>query len=86
MTSEPLDPKAIVGRLRAALDEAEAFVMKMPTDQAGLLFLKSGHVVQPNPARFEDYRTHAGQRRGHWPTSAEISAAMFERYKKPPTP
>jgi hypothetical protein len=86
MTSEPLDPKAIVERLRAALDEAEAFVMKMPTGKAGLLFLKSGHVVQPNPARFEDYRTHAGQRRGHWPTSAEISAAMFERYKKPPTP
>ena len=86
MTSEPLDPKAIVERLRAALDEAEAFVMKMPSGKAGLLFLKSGHVVQPDPARLEDYQTHAGQRRGQWPTSAEISAAMFERYKKPPVP
>jgi hypothetical protein len=86
MTSEPLDPKQILQRLRTALEEAEAFVMKMPTDQAGLLFLKDGHVVQPDPSRLQDYQTHAGQRRGQWPTSAEISAAMFERYKKPLTP
>jgi hypothetical protein len=65
LTSEPLDPKAIIERLREILDEAEAFVMKMPTDQAGLLFLKDGHIVQPDPTRFEDYQTHAGQRRGH---------------------
>jgi hypothetical protein len=84
MTSEPLDPKAIMQRLREALDEAEAFVMKMPTGKAGLLFLKDGHVVQPDPARLEDYQTHAGQRRGQWPASAEISAAMFDRYKKNP--
>lgn len=86
LTSEPLDPKAIMQQLREILDEAEAFVMKMPTDQAGLLFLKDSHVVQPDPTRLQDYQTHAGQRRGHWPTSAEISTAMFERYKKPPTP
>jgi hypothetical protein len=84
LTSEPLDPKAIMQRLRGALDEAEAFVMKMPTDKAGLLFLENGHVVQPDPARLQEYQTHAGQRRGQWPTSAEISAAMFERYKQPP--
>jgi hypothetical protein len=56
----------------------------MPTEKAGLLFLKDGHVVQPGPERLQDYQTHAGQRRGRWPTSAEISAAMVERYKKPP--
>jgi hypothetical protein len=28
------------------------------------------------------YQTHAGQRRGQWPTSPGISAAMFERYNK----
>ena len=84
--SEPLDPKEITRRLRTALDEAEAFVMRMPTDKAGLLFLKDGHVVQPDPARLGEYRTHAGQRRGQWPTSAEISTAMLERYNKPPVP
>jgi len=84
VTSEPLDPNAIMVRLRAALDEAEAFVARMPTDKAGLLFLKEDHVVQPDPDRLDDYQTHAGQKRGHWPTNADITAAMFERYKKPP--
>jgi len=82
---EPLDPKTIMGRLRAALDEAEAFVAKMPTGTAGLLFLKDGQVVQPDPARLIDYRTHAGRRRGQWPSSPEITGAMFDLYRKPPT-
>jgi hypothetical protein len=30
----------------------------------------------------ETYETHAGQRRGHWPTNPDIAAAMFERLKK----
>jgi hypothetical protein len=59
----------------------------MPTENAGLLFLKGGHVVQPDPSRLGDYQTHAGRRRGQWPTSAEISTAMLEHYnKKPPAP
>ena len=83
----PVDPTATMVRFRQALDEAEAFVTLMPTSQAGLLFLKDGHVVQPDPDHLDDYPTHAGQRRGHWPTSPEISAAMFEHYqKKRPSP
>jgi hypothetical protein len=77
----PLDPAATMNRLRELLTEAEAFVARMPTDKVGLLFLEGGHVVQPDPDRLEDYQTHAGRRRGHWPGSAEISAAMVERYK-----
>jgi hypothetical protein len=83
-SSEPLDPKDITLRLRSALDEAETFVIRMPTDKMGVLFLKDGQVLQPDPGRLTDYQTHAGQRRGHWPSSAEITAAMFEHYKKPP--
>ena len=86
LTLEPIDPKIFYRRLRNVLDKAEAFVSRMPTDKAGLLFLKDGKVVQPDPGRLEDYTTHAGQRRGHWPTSAEISAAMLEHYKKQPSP
>lgn len=82
----PIDPVATMTRLREILSEAEAFAAQMPTDKAGLLFLKDGRVAQPDPARLQDYQTHAGQRRGQWPTSVEISAAMLERYKKPPTP
>ena len=85
LTSAPLDPKEILGRLRVALDEAGEFVGKMTTGKAGLLFLNDGRVVQPDPARLPDYRTHGAQRRGQWPSSAEISAAMFERYQRPPT-
>lgn len=81
-SSEPLDPKVIMPKLRTALDEAEAFVLPMPTEKAGLLFLKDGKVVQPDPARLEEYQTHAGRRRGQWPTSTEISTAMLERYKE----
>jgi hypothetical protein len=79
VTAEPVDPAFVLTRLRAALDEAEAFVTRMPTAQAGLLFLESGKAVQPDPDRLEHYQTHAGQRRGHWPSSTELSSAMLER-------
>jgi hypothetical protein len=85
-SSEPFDPKDITARLRAALDQAEAFVARMPTDKLGLLFLEAGEVVQPDPDRLDAHQTHAGQRRGQWPSSPEISAAMFERYNKKPSP
>lgn len=77
----PVDPVATMVCFRQALDEAEAFVLRMPTEKIGLLFLKDGQVVQPDPGRLDDYATHAGKRRGHWPSSAEISAAMLERYR-----
>ena len=76
---EPIDPMDTMARLRAALTEAETFVARMPTEKAGLLFLKGDKVVQPDPDHLDEYQTHAGQRRGHWPASSEITAAMFER-------
>ena len=85
LSSEPIDPRDITARLRAALDEAEAFVTRMPTEHMGVLFLTDGQVVQPDPDRLPDYHAHAGQRRGHWPSSPDISTAMFERYQKPRT-
>jgi hypothetical protein len=83
VSTEPIDPNAIMTKLRAALDDAEAFVARMPTDKIGLLFLQAGKVVQPDPDRLDSYETHAGQVRGHWPTSLEITAAMLEHYNKP---
>ena len=80
----PIDPVATMTRLREVLSQAEAFVARMPTDKAGLLFLKDGHVVEPDPDRLEEYQTHAGKRRGHWPSSLEITAAMLEQYNKKP--
>ena len=76
----PVDPAATMTRFREILSQAEEFVMKMPTGKAGLLFLENGVVTQPDPDRLMDYQTHAGRRRGQWPGSTEISAAMLERY------
>ena len=86
VTAEPLDPPTVMARLRAALDESEAFVARMPTSKMGLLFLTEGCVVQPDPDRLDNYQTHGGKRRGQWPTSSEIDAAMLERYQNPPKP
>lgn len=83
-SAEPLDPVIITRKLRAALDEADAFVARMPTDKLGVLFLQAGQVVQPDPDRLSDYHTHAGQLRGHWPANPDITAAMFERLQKRP--
>jgi hypothetical protein len=83
VSDPPIDAAATMTRLRQILEEAEAFVARMPMEKAGLLFLQGGDVVQPDPNRLEAYQTHAGEQRGHWPSSPEISAAMFERYNKP---
>jgi hypothetical protein len=80
-SSEPVDPIDTMAKLSDALEEAEAFVGWMPTAKAGLLFIKDGQVVQPDPENLNPYTEHAGQRRGHWPSSPEIAAAMMERFK-----
>lgn len=82
--TEPVDPKSVVTQLRAALDEADRFVSRMPTETAGLLFLEGNTVVQPNPDELSRYRTHEGRRRDHWPASQEIDAAMLDSFRKRP--
>jgi hypothetical protein len=82
---DPIDPVTTMSKLRRIFDEAEEFVTRMPTEKVGLLFLRGGQVVQPDPDRLQDYETHAGRRRGHWPSSPEIAAAMLERYNQKPS-
>jgi hypothetical protein len=55
----------------------------MPTDKIGVLFLRDGQPVQPDPDDLDAYAPHAGATRGHWPSSAEIDGAMLEHYGKP---
>jgi hypothetical protein len=81
----PIDPCAVMRQLRAALDEAEQFVAAMPSDKAGLLFLRAGQPVQPDPSTLDTYATHAPERRGHWPSSPDITAAMLARLQMPPS-
>jgi hypothetical protein len=83
LTEVPIDAAVIARGLRAALDEADAFVRAMPAGMEGLLFLREdGHPAQPDPAKLDSYTTHGGQQRGHWPSSPEISRAMLERYNQ----
>jgi hypothetical protein len=81
-SNDLIDPFVFHNVLWSVLAEAEAFVSRMPTEKAGLLFLENGKIVQPDPDHLEAYSIHAGSRRGHWPTSVEISTAMFQHYKK----
>ncbi len=81
ITTEPIDAVNILSRLRQALDEAQQFVVRMPTAKMGLLFLSERDVVQPDPDLLGSYETHAGQRRGHWPTNSEITSAMLASLK-----
>lgn len=78
----PIDPAAVMSRLRTALDEADTFVAAMPSEKAGLLFLRAGRPVQPDPALLDAYTTHSARRRGHWPSSPEIAAAMLEQLQE----
>jgi hypothetical protein len=78
----PIDPDDVMHRLRAALTEAEQFVTAMPSHKAGLLFLRSGRPVQPDPTMLDACTTHAPQRRGHWPSSPDITAAMLAHLQK----
>lgn len=83
----PIDAAATARALRAALDEADAFVRTMPAGTEGLLFLRAdGQPVLPDPAQLDGYTSHGGQLRGHWPSSPEISRAMMERYNQQPRP
>jgi hypothetical protein len=75
--AEPIDAGKVAQRFRVALDEAETFVRSMPAGKEGLLFLKDGKPVQPDPERLELYIEHAGQLSGHWPSSSEIGSAML---------
>jgi hypothetical protein len=54
----------------------------MPSDKSGLLFLRAGRPVQPDPAMLDACTTHAPQRWGHWPSSPDITAAMQAHLQK----
>lgn len=75
----PIDAGAVARRLRAALEAAEAFARAMPVGKEGLLFLRNGDPVQPDPVQLAGYVELAGRRQGIWPSSSEIGHAMLER-------
>lgn len=83
--AEMIDAGEVSRKLRAALNDAEAFVRAMPAGKEGVLFLTNDQPVQPDPTALENYTELAGKRQGLWPSSSEIGSAMLERYGKPST-
>lgn len=59
-------------RLRVALDRAEAFAAEMPSSHAGLIFIREGRIVEPDPTRLDDYQQRPASRRGVWPIVAGV--------------
>jgi hypothetical protein len=75
-TVEPIDAGEVAQRLCAALEDADAFA-PMPVGKEGLLFLKDGRPVQPDPANLEKCVDHEGRRRGHWPRPRKSAAPCW---------
>jgi hypothetical protein len=87
-TDAPVDPRELHRRIRAMIEDAEAFIAALPSDAVGFVFLEDGQAVQPDLAHLDRYQRNPGSPRGVWPSSSEIGHAMLERYGEPtdPTP
>jgi len=75
--AKPIDPKQFVLDMKEIIADADVFVRSMPPGSEGNLFLLEGKAVQPDPKNLNAYVVHAGQRKGHWPSSSEISSSML---------
>jgi len=80
------DAAAVASRFKQALEEAERFARAMPAGKEGLVYLRDGEPILPDPAHLDRYVEHAGRRGGHWPSSAEIASAMLREKPRPPSP
>ena len=82
-TEQPIDVRGLHRRIRSMIEDAEAFIARLPSDAVGVVFMDGGKPVQPDVDALDRYQRNAGAPRGLWPTSPEISQAMFDRYGKP---
>ncbi len=77
-TAETIDAGDVSRRLKAALADAEAFARAMPAGKEGILFLRDGIPVVPDPSTPSNYEEHAGRRGGYWPSTSEIGHSMLD--------
>lgn len=85
-TERTLDVPGLHRCIRGMLEAAARFIAGIPSDAVGYVFLDRDKPVQPAIDAFGKYQRRAGARGGVWPSSAEISRAMLERYGKPGGP
>lgn len=84
-TERPIDVPGLHRRIRGMIEDAEGFISRIPSDAVGFVFLADGTPVQPDVEALGRYQRRAGAPGGVWPSSAEISSAMLERYGKKET-
>ncbi len=80
-TNKPIDVPRLHRRIRGMIEEAEGFITILPSDAVGVVFMDGDTPVQPDTRNLTRYRRNAGSHQGLWPSSPEISQAMFELYK-----
>jgi hypothetical protein len=85
-TERPLDVSDVHRRIRSMIEDAERFIAGIPSDDVGLVFLDGDKPVQPDVDALSKYHRRSGARRGFWPSSSEITSAMLDRYREPPSP
>ena len=79
-TERPFDMPSLHRRIRAMIEDAEAFISRLPSDAIGFVFMEGDKPVQPEPDAFDKYQRNPGAPSGFWPSSPEIARAMLERY------
>jgi len=79
-TERPIDVPGLHRRIRAMIQDAEAFIRRLPSDAVGFVFMDGGKPVQPDLDALSKYERNPGAPFGFWPSSPEISRAMLEHY------
>ena len=64
-------------RIRDMIEDAGAFIAKVPSYAVGVLFLENGTPVQPDITTLQRYQRNPGAPGGVWPTSPDIDRAML---------
>jgi nucleotidyltransferase AbiEii toxin of type IV toxin-antitoxin system len=82
-TERPVDAADLHRRIRAMIEDAEGFLLRLPSDAVGVVFMEGDRAVQPDIAALDRYLRNPGAPRGYWPSSPEVARAMLERYGKP---
>ena len=81
-TEQPIDVHGLHRRIRGMIENAEAFIAKLPSDAVGVIFMDGERAVQPDVNRLSMYQRKAGAPGGLWPSSPDIGRAMLEHYGK----
>jgi hypothetical protein len=82
-TEQPVDVPGLHRRIRSMIEDAEAFIAKLPSDAVGVIFMGGDKPVQPDVNALDRYQRNPGAPGGLWPSSPDIARAMLERYGDP---